>query len=649
MAIVSKDKLKSYFERGDRPNEEQFINLIDSMYSKQDDHDFTANTIVSTGGTTILTCKEDGGHMGTLYVNTLFVAGEEYDPGSDVPTMYGYKYDPSKPSFAELENNINTASGGYSHAEGYGSIAAGLGAHAEGGYNASNPGGWATGTSSHAEGVLTTASTPCSHAEGYKTNACGNEAHTEGDQTIAYSHAAHAEGSGSTASGESAHAEGHACVAKGYGAHAEGDSTSGLATGAHSEGYKTLAKSNYSHAGGSNTTAQTNCSFVHGSNITGSTNCAAHAAFGTNGNIAARESSLSKAIRFAICNGSSASALKNAFEVFSDGSVSFNESQLFTGVTTTVSSTSTDNQLPTAKACWNAITGNGLTQTTGDNRYLQKKSTSNSNASVGWGASGLTVTSVSGAAASHGIVVKGSGNTYIRDGKIDTSGALTVGGNATLKSGTTANTLTVTGSTNLKSGTTANTMYITGNFKLSSGVSANSITTAVTSSSTDQQLPTAKACYKAITGATSSYLKKNGDTATTLTATNLTMTKGLNFTLNKVFSDSNFTHNSGGYYSTSTPKSFVTFTDAYGTNEPVYIWYKSSDYPPGSIAFIQCGYHDNRDVYVAKGYSNGSTVWEKFATDNKIYMLIFSHRTFSIGGTVYASPSAYIDCSTINV
>jgi len=634
MAIVSKGKLKGYFERGDRPNEEQFINLIDSMYGKQDDHDFTANTIVSTGGTTILTCKEDGGHMGTLYVNTLFVAGEEYDPGSDVPTMYGYKYDPSKPSFAELENNINTASGGYSHAEGYGSIAAGLGAHAEGGYNASNPGGWATGTSSHAEGVLTTASTPCSHAEGYKTNACGNEAHTEGDQTIAYSHAAHAEGSGSTASGESAHAEGHACVAKGYGAHAEGDSTSGLATGAHSEGYKTLAKSNYSHAGGSNTTAQTNSSFVHGSNIAGSTNCVAHAAFGTNGNIAARESSLSKAIRFAICNGTSTSALKNAFEVFSDGSVSFNESQLFTGVTTTVSSTSTDNQLPTAKACWAAITGNGLTQATGDNRYLQKKSDfNNSDIGVAWGSKGLTISGSSASEASQGLLVGSINKTYIRNGYIDTAKDLTVGGNATLKGGTTANTLTVTGSTNLKSGTTANTMYISGNFKLKNGVSADSITTTVFGTSTDQQLPTALACWNVV----NTRLKKNGDTATTLT-----ITDGLNFTISTGVT----WYESGDYYYTYSPKSFMKF-DSTHKDKNLRIWYPSSSYPKGSIAFIQCGDSRNKDIGVAIGYSNNQTQFKWFNTDNMVYMLIFGDKTYTHGGVTYAIPSGYIECSKL--
>lgn len=644
MAVVGKDTLKGYFERGDRPNEEQFVDFIDSMYNKQDDHDFTANTIVSTGGTKILECTEQGGVMGTLYVNQLFVGGEEYDPGSDVPEMYGYKYDTVKFSFAELMNDLNIASGNYSHAEGKGSSATTTYAHAEGvngkaggmAAHAEGSGVTASGTCSHAEGTLTTASTPCAHAEGYMTVASGNEAHAEGDQTKATAHATHAEGSGSTANTESAHAEGKGTLAAG--------------TGAHAEGSGTTASGSCAHAGGINTFAQYATSFVHGLNLTGASQVSGSTHFGRNGNIPTRESSTGKYMLFSVSNGTTTTP-KNLFEILMSGAgtsgfFSINEGQLFSGVTTAVTSTSTHEQIPTAKACWNAISDNGMSQTTADGRYLTKKSTSNSAVTASWGSSGLTIDGN----ASHGLLVKGSGETTrIYGGYINTTKDLTVSGNSTLKGGNTANTLTVTGSTNLKSGTTANTMYITGNFKLSSGVSANSITTAVTSSSTDQQLPTAKACYKAITGATSSCLKKNGDTATTLTATNLTMTKGLNFTLNKVFSDSNFTHNSGGYYSTSTPKAFVTFTDAYGTNEPVYIWYKSSDYPPGSIAFIQCGYHDNRDVYVAKGYSGGSTVWEKFATDNKIYMLIFSHRTFSIGSTVYASPSAYIDCSTINV
>ena len=725
MAVVGKDTLKGYFERGDRPNEEQFVDFIDSMYNKQDDHDFTADTIVSTDGRTLIELKDGSVITDILQVSNLYIGGEKYDPTGQTPIMEGYRYRGDIESFAELNSSsLNSASGQYSHAEGRSTTTDARSSHVEGENNIikSAPYSHAEGQGNklvgggndhdenssnftfqsyegHVEGYLNGVHGARAHAEGSRNAASGQDAHAEGYQgqnpisvlcevvntsgpvikpvscqysaisgasSDFYTKLFYANGNGDGETGigigSCTYANGNITVllesslpssvsagthvvlanmnygARGAYSHCEGTYTAALGSASHAEGSGTIASGSCSHAGGYQTVARSYEQFAHGAYLTANTQ-AGSAIFGIHG-------VASTYALFTVSNGTDGGPNKNAFEIFSNGEIQVNNTQKFSSITTAVTSASTNSQLPTAAACWKAITGSALTTTTADGRYLTKKSTSNSAVTASWGSSGLTIDGN----ASHGLLVKGSGETTrIYGGYINTTKDLTVSGNSTLKGGNTANTLTVTGSTNLKSGTTANTMYITGNFKLSSGVSANSITTAVTSSSTDQQLPTAKACYKAITGATSSYLKKSGDTATTLTATNLTMTKGLNFTLNKVFSDSNFTHNSGGYYSTSTPKAFVTFTDAYGTNEPVYIWYKSSDYPPGSIAFIQCGYHDNRDVYVAKGYSGGSTVWEKFATDNKIYMLIFSHRTFSIGSTVYASPSAYIDCSTINV
>lgn len=82
----------------------------------------------------------------------------------------------------------NTASGDYSHAEGFMTTASGI--------------------YSHAEGVNTTASQNSAHAEGQATAASGNYSHAEGRTTAASGTYAHAEGSGTVASGESSHAEG---------------------------------------------------------------------------------------------------------------------------------------------------------------------------------------------------------------------------------------------------------------------------------------------------------------------------------------------------------------------------------------------------------------------------------------------------------
>lgn len=69
---------------------------------------------------------------------------------------------------AEIFNDLttNVAIGGYSHAEGMGTIAYGRGSHAEG------------------EDTKTYGS--LSHAEGYETIAHGHMSHAEGDNTIAY-------------------------------------------------------------------------------------------------------------------------------------------------------------------------------------------------------------------------------------------------------------------------------------------------------------------------------------------------------------------------------------------------------------------------------------------------------------------------------
>lgn len=117
-------------------------------------------------------------------------------------------------SFAN--GNYVTASGAYSHAEGWD--------------------GRAQGDLSHAEGSSTTASGVCAHAEGMGTTASGDYSHAEGDEARASGECAHAEGKATRAIGKCSHAEGHVTEADGDYAHAEGVNTSAGAEGSHSAG-----------------------------------------------------------------------------------------------------------------------------------------------------------------------------------------------------------------------------------------------------------------------------------------------------------------------------------------------------------------------------------------------------------------------------
>lgn len=104
-------------------------------------------------------------------------------------------------SHSNIENDLtnNQASGSYTHAEGYHTIAAGDYSHAEGESTT------AFTQSSHAEGCHTTASASYAHAEGYYTNASGGSSHAEGIETNAYGRASHAEGIGTGANADAQH------------------------------------------------------------------------------------------------------------------------------------------------------------------------------------------------------------------------------------------------------------------------------------------------------------------------------------------------------------------------------------------------------------------------------------------------------------
>ena len=150
---------------------------------------------------------------------------------------------PAGEIFNDYENN--SASGLYSHAEGYWTITSGEMSHAEG-YNTTASGAMshsegdcttASGHRSHAEGEGTRAEGECSHAEGYIAIAGGSYSHAEGSETMASGDSSHAEGIGTEASGHDSHAEGSWTKASGYAAHAEGSDTKALGDYSHVEGY----------------------------------------------------------------------------------------------------------------------------------------------------------------------------------------------------------------------------------------------------------------------------------------------------------------------------------------------------------------------------------------------------------------------------
>ena len=95
-----------------------------------------------------------------------------------------------------------------------------------------------THSSGTIEGNITSndASGDYSHAEGYNTVASGNRSHAEGQQTTASGGYSHAEGFGATASGETSHAEGIYTTASVRGSHAEGSYTTAASVSQHAQG-----------------------------------------------------------------------------------------------------------------------------------------------------------------------------------------------------------------------------------------------------------------------------------------------------------------------------------------------------------------------------------------------------------------------------
>ena len=198
----------------------------------------------------------------------------------------------STPSYNEKSNSLS---------HGLGCITSGKHSHAEG-YNTK-----ASGNASHAEGYKTQSTGADSHAEGHDTQSTGHYSHAEGKGTRSTKFASHAEGIDTNAIGDYSHSEGRYTKASGQNSHAEGYKTQSTGAGSHAEGSDTNAIGDYSHSEGCGTRAANYASAAQGKYNAGMT---------TGGS-----SSNTTGIAFVIGNGTSTTALSNAFSVQFDGTV----------------------------------------------------------------------------------------------------------------------------------------------------------------------------------------------------------------------------------------------------------------------------------------------------------------------------------------
>lgn len=171
-------------------------------------------------------------------------------------------------SSAHAEGYATSALYFTAHSEGYMSYAGQVGAHAEGGYYLANnnyiQGGTCRGAShgSHAEGLSTFVDGGIgAHAEGCGCIATGNGAHAEGGYW-----ASNKVWEGTLASGKGSHSEGCATMAFGKGAHASGLSSVAGDDASFAHGRNAQATGNSAIAFGYNSTAGKKLSYVNGEN-----------------------------------------------------------------------------------------------------------------------------------------------------------------------------------------------------------------------------------------------------------------------------------------------------------------------------------------------------------------------------------------------
>ena len=290
----------------------------------------------------------------------------------------------------------------------------------------------------------------------------GTNSIIEGNFTSAMSYSDHAEGSNTTASGECSHAEGLGSVASSYCSHAEGFQTtassvsnvSGIDTYygyqvRHAEGYSTLANNASTHTEGYLTIANNfgeHASGVYNNSTSASTT------FGDSGNTL-----------FSVGNGTPSSARHNAFEIRQNGDIYIAD--------TNDTSTTNYYEKPMIKL-QDALVGGGGSIT------IDPSLDSGSTNAVANSAITNAINDRATKGQAYGSMTFGSssGKEYVRFEKVN-------GTRDSERFISKINGYTVWGTTNVNA---------CKDWEL---VETSAITTSVTSSSTDAQVPSAKAVY----------------------------------------------------------------------------------------------------------------------------------------------------------
>ena len=185
-----------------------------------------------------------------------------------------------------------------------------------------------------------TASGDYSHAEGYMTQATGNYSHVEGSSNLAQGESSHVEGYDNKAIATGSHAEGRYCEANGIHSHAGGTRSKSAGSSSFAHGYNCQANGDYSFAIGESTIASGSQSFAGGYSSTAAGIYSCAYGFGTYADskaltVVGRFNTSTTGITnqdrrlFVVGNGYSNSVLNksDAFVVNYDGSVIINSTR----------------------------------------------------------------------------------------------------------------------------------------------------------------------------------------------------------------------------------------------------------------------------------------------------------------------------------
>lgn len=194
-------------------------------------------------------------------------------------------------------------------------------------------------------------------ATGYKTKAQQSNAFAQGYQT--------------NAGQEQSHAEGYQTKAYGVNSHSEGKGTSAMTLGSHAEGLNTITSNSYEHTQGQyNVSNKANTTFGDSGNTlfsvgNGTANNARHNAFEIrqNGDIYITSGGTDIKLQDNLGGGGSSYTAGDGIDITNDV-ISVTGKVDTSAITTSVSSSSTDAQVPSAKAVNDKLGGLSLVKLT---------------------------------------------------------------------------------------------------------------------------------------------------------------------------------------------------------------------------------------------------------------------------------------------